>query len=468
MAKGSIETLKTGFRARVYVGIDPLTKKQIYLRGKVRPTETDAAIDLSGLLADAKAKRTPDTSATVAHMLNEWMKVADIELTTEDGYEGYIRRILKPALGEMTVRQLADHVEVLDRMYSELRRCSKLCKVTGVTIDHRTHWEHDCRLVRHHKRREHDCEAVGCRVIACKPHTCKPAAVSTIRQINAILSAAYGYAITWRWADRNPAALAHLPKQRGRKRAKPQDADQVAALLNLAFAELPDFGLYLWLAATTGARRGELAALRWCDVDLERGLLLVDENFVVRKGQRKFKGTKTEEQAPRPLSLDTLSVALLTEFKTKQQADLAPAGLTLPDDALVFSPEPDGSTAWNPQTFTHRYERFAKRLNIAEPMKNLRHFSATQLLSSGFDLKTVADRLGHADGGVTTLRFYADSMPRNDKRAAEHLATNLHQLRTKAAGATSPQPVESEPTTDGSTRTARRLRRQVVVRRSMS
>ena len=57
---------------------------------------------------------------------------------------------------------------------------------------------------------------------------------------------------------------------------------------------------------------------------------------------------------------------------------------------------------------THRYERYAARVGIPSSLKELRHYSATQLLSNGVDLRTVAGRLGHAEGS-TTLRFTPSS-----------------------------------------------------------
>ncbi len=57
---------------------------------------------------------------------------------------------------------------------------------------------------------------------------------------------------------------------------------------------------------------------------------------------------------------------------------------------------------------THRYRRYARRVGIASSLKELRHYSATQLLAAGTDLNTVAGRLGHAEGS-TTLKFYAKS-----------------------------------------------------------
>ena len=109
--------------------------------------------------------------------------------------------------------------------------------------------------------------------------------------------------------------------------------------------------------------------------------------------------------------------------------------LALPADAFVFSPDPLGQRPWHPDHFTHAYRALADEVGVAEPLKNLRHFNATQLLAAGVDLRTTAGRLGHSDGGATTLRVYANWTRPADQRAAELLATDLTALRQRAAAA---------------------------------
>jgi integrase len=191
--------------------------------------------------------------------------------------------------------------------------------------------------------------------------------------------------------------------------------------------------VFLWLAVTTGARRGELVALRWSDLDLDRGVLRLATNYVVRSGQRQLKGTKTGEE--RLLSLDTASVSLLMDLHAARSAALVTAALSLPADAFVLTPDPLGARPWNPDHFTHAYRSLADDLGIVEPLKNLRHFNATQLLAAGVDLRTTAGRLGHSDGGATTLRVYASWTQPADRRAVDQLAGNLTELRAQSAAA---------------------------------
>ena len=396
MASGSIETLRSGFRARVYAGKDPITHKQTYLRGEVRRSRADAEADKERLLALADTGEMVELKRTVAALLDRWMETVDHELSTAETSAGYIRRTIKPALGEMPIRKLQHRVDILDKLYSHLRRCNQLC--TGPTAG----------------------------------HLCKPMSAGAVRRVHAILSAALNYGVSWGWIERNPADYAHPPKL-ARHRALPPRPEQVAALLNAAGASDEELGVFLWLAVTTGARRGELVALRWSDFELERGLLRVGSSYVVRSGQRRMKGTKTGEE--RLLSLDSVSVELLSGFRLTREAALAPGGLILAADAFVFSPDPAGAAPWHPDHFTHAYREVGNRLDITEPLKNLRHFNATQLLAAGVDLRTTAGRLGHSDGGATTLRVYASWTKPADQRAAELLAGDLTTLRAKAAAA---------------------------------
>ena len=79
---------------------------------------------------------------------------------------------------------------------------------------------------------------------------------------------------------------------------------------------------------------------------------------------------------------------------------------------------------------THRYRRYARRVGITSSLKELRHYSATQLLAAGTDLNTVAGRLGHAEGS-TTLKFYAQFTRPADQRAAAVIPSQLDGLRKK-------------------------------------
>lgn len=74
---------------------------------------------------------------------------------------------------------------------------------------------------------------------------------------------------------------------------------------------------------------------------------------------------------------------------------------------------------------TQRYKDMATRLDIDTHLHALRHYSATELLTAGIDLRTVAGRLGHGGGGATTLRVYAAWVAASDRKAAEILGSRM-------------------------------------------
>ena len=101
--------------------------------------------------------------------------------------------------------------------------------------------------------------------------------------------------------------------------------------------------VWLRLNAVTGARRGELCALRWSDIDLSKGEVLIQRALVGHgRGELIEKDTKTH--AARRIALDATSVTVLADHQAKMaeraglfEADYSPG-------AFVFSDAPDGTT----------------------------------------------------------------------------------------------------------------------------
>jgi hypothetical protein len=92
----------------------------------------------------------------------------------------------------------------------------------------------------------------------------------------------------------------------------------------------------------------------------------------------------------RVLSLDLLTCELFRERFQRRRADAQALGVQVPEDAFAFSPDPAGREPWKPDTMTHRYRRYVRRVGITSSLKKVRHYSATQLLAAGTNLNTVA------------------------------------------------------------------------------
>ena len=261
----------------------------------------------------------------------------------------------------------------------------------------------------------HDCARSGCA-----PHTCRPMAAATIRQIHAILSGAFATAVRWEWIDRNPASSAKLPKAGHRAPASPTPAAVAAVIGKARDLQQDMLAVYLWLAAVTGARRGELCGLQWADIDLDADVMHIAFSYLVRAGYKMRKDTKTHQD--RHLAIDPVTVAVLREHRKKIEALLASAGLKLMPTAYVFSSDLTGVAPVNPDWVTHKVAEIAGAAGVSLNVKALRHYTASQLLAGGIDLRNTAARLGHGGGGATTLRDYADPVSEVDRRAAAYLA----------------------------------------------
>lgn len=402
-SKGFIRQRGNGYQVIVSLGRDPITKR--YRRTyEYAPTYEAAVARRDELVKQVTEGRDAGTKATVSVLLDRWMAVADLAVSTRHVHEGFIERTIKPALGEMPLRKLQHRVDILDEFYAHLKRCNILCDGRAQT-DHRT-------------KKDHDCDE------RCRPHQCRPMRPRTIRNIHGILRAAFGHGVKWGWLDRNPAAYASPPKLTPSE-IRPPEPDQAAKLLDAAWQADPDLGVFLWLAMTTGARRAELCVLRWPDIRFADADMLIARAFVTRNGQKLITNTKTHQK--RRLSLDPATIEILREYWERRWKLAEEAGVELPEDAYVFSRDGFGEQPWLPDTVTHQFGRVAKAVGVSCRLHDLRHYSATQMIANGVDLRTVAGRLGHSGGGAITLKVYSHWTRPADQHAAELLSRQLRR-----------------------------------------
>jgi len=261
----------------------------------------------------------------------------------------------------------------------------------------------------------HDCKLSGCR-----PHACKPMSKSTIHGIHSILSGAFEAAQRWEWVDFNPAESAKPPTITQKKKPATAPSVVVKVIQQARSSGQNAIALYVWLVAITGVRRGELCAVQVRDLDLEKGVLHVAFNYVVKGGKKVRKDTKTHQD--RYLAIDPVTCTLVQEHLASARAALAGTGVKLAQDAYLFSNQPANARPWNPDWATHRVADLAEAAEVELNIKAMRHYTASQLLAAGFDLGNTAARLGHSGGGATTLEHYADPVSEVDRRAAAYLA----------------------------------------------
>lgn len=427
--RGMIRRRGKSFQVVVYAGIDPLTGRKIHLRESTTD-EAEARRILTRLTSQVDQQRHAKTNATFRVAMEAWLRTHELEQTTRATYEQYAKTHIYPVFGEVPVGKLTTYL--LEQLYAELRRCSVRCDGRP-RIEHRVDGPHECRTVKHRRPPgrppaagypPHDCSETGCKVVECRPHVCRPLSAATVRRIHFVIRGVLTAAERWGWITSNPATVAQKPRSPV-PQPDPPSLAQAADIVAAAWAEDDDWGTLVWLVMVTALRRAELLALRWSDLDLDAGVVTVRRNYV-RANRGSFeKDTKTHRM--RRLAVDVATVEVLNEHRARYRAKCRQLAVEPLDSAYLFSYRPLNDRPCDPSGVTHRYARMCTGLGIDSHLHALRHYTATELLNAGVDLRTVAGRLGHGGGGATTLRVYAAWVNESDRQAADLIGGRMRR-----------------------------------------
>jgi Site-specific recombinase XerD len=178
------------------------------------------------------------------------------------------------------------------------------------------------------------------------------------------------------------------------------------------------------LALTTGMRRGELLALKWEDIDFKQELLQVKRTIAHIPHQGFVTAEPKTVKSRRSISLTTLAIEALKQHRIKQTEQRLKAGHAWTDQNWIFC-KPDG-TPIEPSTML-RYSFYPLLLKAGVPkirFHDLRHSTATLLLSQGVHPKVVQELLGHSQISMT-LDTYSHVLPSLQKEATSQLNTLL-------------------------------------------
>jgi integrase len=236
-----------------------------------------------------------------------------------------------------------------------------------------------------------------------------------------ILKQALSRAVRWQLLPRNPADAVDPPKVE-RKELITYDLSATVHAMDA----LRGTRMYVptILSLLCGLRRGEVAALRWRNVDLDSGALAVVESAEQTGAGVRYKEPKSGRS--RKVSLSSTVIDELKAWQTAQSEEFSRLGL-LPDGNTFVVTQADGRPL-QPRSITHEWVRLSTVKGLPRiRFHDLRHAHATHLLSAGVHPKVASERLGHSKVGIT-LDLYSHVMPGMQEEAAARVDAALRRL----------------------------------------
>jgi integrase len=258
-----------------------------------------------------------------------------------------------------------------------------------------------------------------------------------------MLHSALHDAMRWGYLVRNVAEAADPPAAR-----TPEQKVWSPAELRRFLEHVRGDRLYaLWLlVATTGMRRGELAGLRWVDVDFDHATASPLIPRVVVDHQVHDSAPKTE-RSRRRLALDPITLAALQAQRKLQAEDRQAVGGRYRDHGYVFT-WPDGRPL-HPENIANWFEQHTRAAGLPRiRLHDVRHSYATAALKAGISAKVISERLGHASVAFT-LQTYSHVIPGMDRDAAATVADLILGGTQKGSGAVVPDPSANKAANNG-------------------
>jgi integrase len=315
---------------------------------------------------------------TVGEYVTTWMATVAghrLRASTLETYRTYVQRFVLPHLGSRPLAALSpkDIRRWLDRLASECQCC----------------------------RQGFDAKRPAARQRCCALGACcrKVLASATVAYTHGILKSALADAVREEQLSRNVATLAPAPPIRSAPINPWTAAEAQAFLAHIRGRER--FALAFELALRTGLRIGEVCALSWDDVDLDKNVLTVRRSL-----RRHLNGaglTLTEPKtkaARRRIPLPPGCAELLRAHRARQDAVKATMGARWVESGLIVTTLV--GTAVDPVHLSKYFQDAVRRAGVRKiRFHDLRHTCATLLLESGADLTVIKDLLGHSKIQIT-------------------------------------------------------------------
>ena len=362
------------------LGRDPITGNRRIKYKTVHGAKRDAQRELRNLLGTVdKGQHVDPGTLTLGGWLGQWLEEASntVSPKTHERYSEIVNKHLVPALGAIALGKLAPvHIQ---GYYSEALKSGRRDGKGGLSA----------QTVRHHDR---------------------------------VLNVALKRARALRLIATNPVEDVTRP-QVERREMQVLAPDESAKLL--ATASTTRLYAPIFLAFATGLRRGELLALRWCDVDLPGRSLRVVQSLEQTKGGLRFKAPKTK-RSRRNIALSPSVVEVLKHHKAEQAKERLLLGLGKDERGLVFAQ--NTGDILNPRNFSKEFARVVKRAGVRPiTFHGLRHGHITALLQVGVHPKVASERAGHSSVALT-MDLYSHVVEGMQEDAALRIDAGLRKV----------------------------------------
>jgi integrase len=345
-------------------------------------SKREAAIELAKLISqNASGDGIDPSRATVSDFLDRWERdwaTANVGLKTLERYKQLLRLYVRPYLGATRLQKLqAVH---LNELYSTLLRSGG--------------------------------------------QDGRPLSARSVQHVHRVTHRALGHAVTWGLVSQNAASRVTPPPVPDQE-IKILTEEQIGAVLrHLQGRTLRPI---VSVSLGTGARRGEVLALRWKDIDFHKGTLRIERSLEETKGSLRFKAPKTKH-GRRTVAISRWLMAELKSHRARQDERRLALGVgRSQDDSLVF-PRWDGQPR-SPSRFSQDFASAMDALKIDCTLHGLRHTHVSQLIASGLDVLTISRRIGHASPAIT-LNVYSHMFSNTDNRAAEIMDATFAKVRS--------------------------------------
>ncbi|OMF01195.1 hypothetical protein BK124_00515 [Paenibacillus amylolyticus] len=241
---------------------------------------------------------------------------------------------------------------------------------------------------------------------------------STLISLHRILRNIFGVAVTWKVIKDSPMEGLKYPKKI-KVKAECYDEDESKELLEILETQPLVWKAIVTLAITTGMRRGEICGLEWRHINLDKGIIEIEQQMVYTKETQKAITPPKTADANRKVSIPRVVVDLLKTLRKQTVVNIDKMGSEWKgsfERQFVFTTS--SGSPFGPEYVSSKWHNFVRKHGL-RPIKfhALRHTSASLLINQGVHSKVISERLGHSDIAIT-MNVYGHVFRKADHDAA--------------------------------------------------